>query len=140
MSSHRFDRDARLTTQGDFRMVFARPRVSQDRCFRILYRETSRQNARLGMAVSTKVCKQAVGRNRLKRIVRESFRHHQATLAEQGGRDIVVLPSRQAATICNAELRDSLASHWHRIGRGETTRPPARQAKRRARPNNRNND
>jgi ribonuclease P protein component len=67
------------------------------------------------MAVSIKNCKSAPGRNRIKRVVRESFRAHQHGLAGKGGLDLVVLPSRQAATICNSELTASLERHWHRI-------------------------
>ncbi len=70
--------------------------------------------ARLGLAVSTRVCKQATGRNRLKRLVRESFRRHQELLATGGGVDIVVLPKPLAATMCNRTLSDALEGHWHR--------------------------
>ncbi len=109
-----FPRAARLTTQAEFRRVFAQPRVSQDRCFRMLVRPNELGRARLGLAVSVKVSRRAVGRNRLKRLVRESFRRHAEVLAPAGGIDIVVLPSRDAATMCNPSLTKSLAAHWRR--------------------------
>jgi ribonuclease P protein component len=64
--------------------------------------------------VSRKICPRAVGRNRLKRLVRESFRRHQADLASEGGVDIVVLPSRYAASQSNEALGASLERHWQR--------------------------
>ena len=45
------------------------------------------QHARLGLVVTKKGNAKAVRRNRIKRIVRETFRHHQANL---GRYDIVV--------------------------------------------------
>jgi len=86
---------------------------------------------RLGMAVSRQVDRRAVGRNRIKRVIRESFRQSFTTAVSrvtkdsnagesmnrnQTGIDIVVLPRRQAATICNNQLFRSLEAHWSRIG------------------------
>jgi ribonuclease P protein component len=68
------------------------------------------------LAVSVKVCKHAVGRNRLKRLVRESFRLHQAALGEGGGLDFVVLPSHRAVAENNQVLTNSLARHWEEAG------------------------
>ena len=110
-----FQKSSRLTNGAEYGRVFARPRVAQDRCFRILARDNGRDGARLGLAVSKKNCKTAVGRNRLKRIIRESFRHRAPELAVNGGIDIVVLPTRHAATICNGELHASLARLWRRL-------------------------
>jgi len=112
--AHRFPRSSRLTNAADFQRVFARPKVSQDRAFRVLSRRNGLPHSRLGLAVSTRVCKQATGRNRLKRLIRESFRKHQGDLGRSGGLDIVVLPSRHAATMCNEELTRALSAHWRR--------------------------
>lgn len=105
---------ARLSTKADFGYVFASPTVSRDACFSVLRRKNDRDYCRLGMAVSKKNCRKATGRNRIKRVVRESFRLNQAELARLGGEDFVVLPSVQAATICNSSLNDSLREHWQK--------------------------
>ena len=118
-SPRTFPRRSRLLSQAEFARVFARPGVTQDRVFRILCRQNDRAYCRLGMAVSAKACRTAVGRNRIKRVIRDSFRHHQQMLASAGGKDIVVLPSHEAATICNTELRASLQKHWQRIANDE---------------------
>jgi ribonuclease P protein component len=87
--------------------------ISSDRCFKVLAQIGGGQGPRLGMAVSRQVDRNATGRNRIKRIIRESFRKHFAA----GGSpvDFVVLPRRECATICNAELFQSLEKHWTRI-------------------------
>lgn len=107
-----FTHASRLTQQAEFRRVFARPRVSQDPYFRVLGRGNGLTRSRLGLAVSVKVSRRAVGRNRLKRLVRESFRRNQAILGQAPGIDIVVLPSRHAATMCNKTLFEALDGHW----------------------------
>ena len=113
----RFPKLAKLKTGAEYRHVFRKPAASTDRCFRVLSRANDRQHCRLGMAVSRKVCKHAAGRNRIKRIIRESFRAHRGDLDKRGGYDIVVLPKVAAASICNRDLFESLRDHWQQIGR-----------------------
>lgn len=65
----------------------------------------------MGLAISKKHCRLATGRNRLKRIVRESFRQQRVALA---GLDVVVLAQSGAAAADNRTLFDSLAKHWQK--------------------------
>jgi ribonuclease P protein component len=65
--------------------------------------------ARLGLAISKKNCRAAKDRNRLKRLVRESFRHNQAALA---GLDVVVINQPAARNSKNRQIFDSLDGHW----------------------------
>ncbi len=95
----------------DYDRVFRRAARSKDRYFTILFRRTSRPSARLGLAIAKKHCKLATGRNRIKRLVRESFRQSQSEL---GGLDIVVMNTRETHTADNATLRSSLERHWTR--------------------------
>jgi len=90
--------------------------VSADAGFKVLGRLAEQQNSRLGMAVSRKVDKRAVQRNRLKRLIRESFRtHYVSDPARHAPVDIVVLPRRPAVAASNEQLFDQLLSHWVRI-------------------------
>lgn len=68
------------------------------------------------MAVSKKRCRRAVDRNRIRRIIRESFRHAQPEL---GGLDVIVMNQPAAAAAGNRELFDSLAKHWRRCRRDQ---------------------
>jgi ribonuclease P protein component len=75
------------------------------------------QQHRLGMAVSKKACAKAVGRNRIKRLVRESFRARMIEPATDHALDIVVLPTAQAAKQTNKQLVESLSIHWQKLTR-----------------------
>lgn len=110
--SARFPRRARLTGRNAFAGVFAQPVKSSDRYFTVLVRPNSLGYPRLGLAISRKVAKSAVARNRLKRIARESFRRHQIWL---GALDCVVLGRAGVADQDNAALFASLQRHWRRL-------------------------
>ena len=109
----RLPRQARLKSSSDFQNVFAKPMVSADRCFKILARRNDCGRPRLGMAVSRQVDRKAVGRNRIKRVIRESFRHY--FRERRPSLDFVVLPRRDSDTICHRRLSQSLERHWQRI-------------------------
>lgn len=72
---------------------------------------------RLGMAVSRKVCAKAVGRNRLKRVVRENFRCKMLGHETDKALDIVVLPTARAVGQSNKTLDESLSNHWQKLTR-----------------------
>lgn len=83
--------------------------------FTVLCRANQAGAARLGLAISKRHCRRATGRNRIKRIVRESFR--QASV-ELEGLDIVVMNKPDAERAGNRELFASLEKHWQRCARG----------------------
>ena len=107
----RFGRSQRLLAAADYDRVFRRATRSKDRYFTVLFRHANGRPARLGLAIAKKHCKLATGRNRIKRLVRESFRQHQPSLS---GLDIVVMNTRDTHTADNAALRSSLERHWTR--------------------------
>ncbi len=81
--------------------------------------------ARLGQVVSRKVDKRAVQRNRIKRLVRESFRRQKAG-AEQGI-DFVVLAHRHAALEPdNNILLNSIDQLWQQIEKKLYRQNPSR--------------
>jgi ribonuclease P protein component len=111
--SHSFPRYIRLLTSRDFQLVFRDNQVRvSDNKWSLLARQNELTHARLGMAISKRVVKTAVERNRIKRIVRESFRHHQQQLA---GLDIVVMCRDGVRQANNRELFLSLNRHWQRV-------------------------
>jgi ribonuclease P protein component len=116
-SERRFPPEHRLLDARSFSRVFDKAARSRDRLFTVLYRENDAGIARLGLAISRKHCRKAVERNRIKRVVRESFRHHGELLA---GLDIVVLNQAAAAAATNGAMFDSLAEHWRRCARGRS--------------------
>jgi ribonuclease P protein component len=115
-SSNRFSDDNRLLNAADFGRVFQEATRSRDRFFTVLCRHNTSNRARLGLAISKKHCRRATARNRIKRIVRESFRQQPDLLA---GLDVVVINQPGAKTASNGELFESLTGHWQRCSKAK---------------------
>jgi ribonuclease P protein component len=94
--------------------VFKRGRKTQDALFTVFAAAGATTRARIGLAVSRKVSHKAVVRNRIKRQVRESFRHNQFPLT---GLDLVIVARPAAAASAGPRLRASLQQHWEEITR-----------------------
>lgn len=83
-----FPRSLRLLKAAEFKAVFANACKSGDGNITLLARANGMEHPRLGMAISRKSVRLAVGRNRIKRQLREYLRLHQDQI---GGFDLVVL-------------------------------------------------
>ena len=70
------------------------------------------------MTASAKRVRTAVGRNRIRRLIRESFRHAERRLV---GLDIVVLVKDPAAKALNAAITASMNAHWARLQKAAAT-------------------
>ena len=105
-------RAARLLKPADFAALRGRSQRLGTSHFSAEVLPTERATARLGQAVSRRVSKRAVDRNRIKRLVRESFRHVRGTLAAW---DILVIARPSAATQENASLRADVARLWQKL-------------------------
>jgi ribonuclease P protein component len=110
-----FPPHARLLTGRDFQVVFKGTEGrSSDQSLTVLAKKNEHNQARLGLAISKRFIKTAVGRNRVKRLVRDSFRRHQSLLA---GLDIVVINRIGAHTTSNQALTKALEAHWRRVAK-----------------------
>lgn len=92
--------------------MFRQGRRSADQWFTILFCASAGGGPRLGLALAKRRLRLACQRNRIKRIVRESFRGASAGLPAV---DVVVMASQAAGGASNAELFASLERHWKRI-------------------------
>ncbi|MBX2838343.1 MAG: ribonuclease P protein component [Gammaproteobacteria bacterium] len=107
-----FPRHARLLDKAAYGAVFRRSRRCSDQYWQVLVHPHSRDTARMGLAIAKKRAKHAVTRNRIKRIARESFRHHRGSLS---GLDVVVMNRDAAAQASAAELRVALDKLWKQV-------------------------
>lgn len=107
-----FPRAARLLKPAEFRRVFQRARRAQDAYFTILARSNGDAPARLGLAIARKQVRRAVDRNRLKRLIRDRFRHRRAELH---GLDLVVMARGRAVSCDNRTLREALDTLLQRL-------------------------
>jgi ribonuclease P protein component len=104
-----FSKQDRLLSSKDFQYVFAKPIKSADSAYTILARPNQLSGPRLGVIVSKKNIPKAVGRNRLKRIVRESFRTNKQFISAF---DVVVICKKNCGNILNQSLSKKLQKHW----------------------------
>jgi ribonuclease P protein component len=74
--------------------------------------QTGQPSSRLGLAISKKQIRRAVDRNRLKRHIRESFRHHRKRLT---GLDLVVMARPAAGLADKKQLNISLAELMRKL-------------------------
>jgi ribonuclease P protein component len=110
--SESFTRDLRLLKPEQFKRVFAKACKLGGKHLTLLARKNALSDPRLGLAISRKHVKTAVGRNRIKRQVRESFRLHQAII---GGFDVVVLAKPGVHKLSRQQLRSLLDEYWQEL-------------------------
>ena len=110
-----FPRQLRLLHATHFDNVFQNGQRSADRFFTILFQQNALSRPRLGFAISKQRVRLAVGRNRLRRLVRESFRLRAAALPAV---DLVVLARDATTAAASGDLVSSLERHWVRVTAG----------------------
>lgn len=101
-------KQVRLLNKADYNAVFSKSVKVSNSLFLILIHKTPLPHSRLGLVISKKVDKRAVQRNRIKRIVRESFRN---TIFEHNC-DYVILARPKITQLTNKEIFNSLESLW----------------------------
>ena len=106
----RFPREYRLTEKRQFDAVLS-GRTIQLRCgcFRLYATDNRESGARLGLIVGKRQLKRAVDRNRVKRVLRETFRVNRSTLPAV---DIVV---QLADRPSNDSMSKEALSIWPRL-------------------------
>lgn len=105
-------RDARIRRAGDFAALRHASGRLGGRCFSVRYRPNGLDHARLGLAISKRVSKRAVERNRIKRLLRESFRHVRMQLPPV---DLVVMAREAAAGLSGPELLAEIDALWCKL-------------------------
>lgn len=110
--SYTFPRALRLVHAKDYERVFRHPNKVLTREVTIFARQNRLEHGRLGLVIKRKQIKKAAQRNRVKRVVRESFRLNQYELV---GLDVVVMTNKKTAGLTNEELRTCLDGLWKEL-------------------------
>ncbi|QXO17381.1 ribonuclease P protein component [Vibrio ostreae] len=114
MSTYAFNRELRLLTPEHYQTVFQQAHRAGSPHFTIIARNNNLSHPRLGLAVPKKQIKTAVGRNRFKRLARESFRLNQHQLPNK---DFVVIAKKSAQDLSNEEMFTLFEKLWQRLSR-----------------------
>lgn len=114
-SLYTFSKSRRLLNAADYSAVFdknqAKVSTKEILC---LSKKNSLETPRLGLVIAKKNVKLAVQRNRIKRIIRESFRKHQQQLPDA---DIIILARRGLGDKTNTELHQEFENIWRRLNK-----------------------
>lgn len=113
ISLGKFCKKQRLLNTTEFQNVFSEPplRASHQYCL-ILAKPNQLGFNRLGLVIAKKHVRLAVQRNRVKRLIRESFRH---LPRHQQGIDAIVLARKGLGELDNPTISKIVNQQWLRI-------------------------
>ncbi|MET1218252.1 MAG: ribonuclease P protein component [Glaciecola sp.] len=112
MGDYSFPRELRLLTPAHFSNVFADATAAPSKHVTLLAKKNTNKYPRLGITIAKNRVRKAHDRNRLKRIIRESFRQHQHFLPNI---DIIVIGKSNLDTLSNQEFNDTLNKLWKKL-------------------------
>lgn len=92
MKRFAFSKKNRLFCKKDYKRVFFKRKELRNKDFFIYFCKNNFSYPRLGLAVSKKIFKKAVYRNKIKRIIRETFRKNKNLIPSY---DIIVKPIKK---------------------------------------------
>ncbi|MCE9788611.1 ribonuclease P protein component [Shewanella chilikensis] len=114
MTRYTFTRELRLLTPAQFKTVFTNPIKASSAEITLLAVPNEMQHPRLGLTVAKRHVKRANQRNRIKRVIRNSFRLNQHDLPPL---DIVVLVRGGVLDMDNEQLRKLVEKLWRKLSR-----------------------
>lgn len=108
-----FSKYLRLLNASDYKAVFDdAPFRASNQHLLVLSKPNQKPQPRLGLVIAKKNVRLAVQRNRIKRILRESFRLNQHQLPCL---DFVVLARRNLDSLDNQQLHELFNKQWQKI-------------------------
>jgi ribonuclease P protein component len=113
-SPYSFSRSFRLTSKEEFQAVFKKANKISQKHILGLYQPSQRSYSRLGIVVAKHIVNKAVARNRIKRLIRESFRYHKDTLK---GLDIIVLLRTKYDAKDSNAWRNDIENLWQALAK-----------------------
>ena len=107
-----FKRTYRLLKKAEFDQVFECAKKLGTHDFIVLYKKNQFNHARLGFAIAKKTIAKAHDRNRIKRLIRESFRKTKLPAV-----DIVFLAKHGVSMQNNKHIFSSLDKTWEKLSK-----------------------
>lgn len=108
-----YSRKYRLASKREVQSVFAaKPKKISRQYLLVLYIPNQLTYPRLGIIAGKQHLRRAVDRNRVRRIIRESFRHEMEKLK---GLDLIVLIRSSCSTVETKTLRNDIDNLWQSI-------------------------
>jgi ribonuclease P protein component len=96
----------------EYDYVFAQPKKINRTEATLYVRPNSQGHARIGLLVSKRSVRFAVARNRIKRLIRESFRHQHASIKAV---DIVFVARHKLQFVENKEMFQLFSNLWDQL-------------------------
>ena len=112
MSNFCLPKKVRLLKRAQFLTLSKQGKKVHTNSFIALVLKETAQNNRIGITVSKKVGN-AVARNRIKRIIREYFRHNKENIS--GPKDISIIAKRGLAALSNGQIIEKLDNLFRKI-------------------------
>ncbi|ACR14501.1 ribonuclease P protein component [Teredinibacter turnerae T7901] len=132
LQDFRFRKSQRLLTSGNYSAVFDDAQIKASHPhFLILASPNAATHARLGLVIAKKNVRHAVDRNRLKRLIRETFRGKQHQMPAI---DAIVLARRGSDQLNNRETAKILDKLWERVAKKANNPNPQQRNESRSRP------
>lgn len=103
-----------MLTPAQFKSVFSNPIKASSAEITLLAIPNSEQHPRLGLTVAKRYVKRANQRNRIKRVIRDSFRLNQHDIPHL---DIVVLVRNGVMEMENADINKLIEKLWRKLSR-----------------------
>ncbi|MFI4918677.1 MAG: ribonuclease P protein component [Legionellales bacterium] len=105
-----FKKQQRLLKKIDYDCVFKQAQKIVTQEFIILYRKNDIGHTRLGLALSKKMIAKAHERNRIKRLIRDSFRQKKLPAV-----DMIFLARSGVAKQTNTGINNTLIKTWEKL-------------------------
>jgi ribonuclease P protein component len=108
----RFPKQLRLNQAADFKTIFRVGKKQTGRHLAFFVKPNNLPYPRLGLVIAKKAVRQAVVRNRIKRVLREGFRVRQQALHDV---DVIAVVYQGIAALAPIELRRQIDTQWEKL-------------------------
>jgi ribonuclease P protein component len=106
-----FPAKLKIKKNNEIKQLFRQKKIAQNSLV-IFSKQNNLSYPRLAVTITKKNIRTAVARNRIKRIIKESFRLHQNIIQ---GFDVIVKVYKEAGLLTNKEISQCLKKLWEKL-------------------------